>query len=204
MLLPGVANAMTARIAEDAGYEALYVTGAGVSNFVLGVPDVGLITQRDVVDAVMAIADVVDLPLIVDADTGFGNAVNTYHTVRRLEAAGASAIQLEDQVFPKKCGHFSGKEIVSTREMADKIRAAVDARRDHNTQIIARTDASRLGVPSVPRKYFETTMLVAVCDQALGISTSRCSNAGPSLPGISASRNSHSISSNGSRPGIVK
>jgi 2-methylisocitrate lyase-like PEP mutase family enzyme len=136
-----VANALSARIAEDAGYDALYVTGAGVSNFVLGVPDMGLITQRDVVDAVMAIADVVDLPLVVDADTGFGNAVNAYHTVRKLEAAGASAIQIEDQVFPKKCGHFNGKEIVATGEMVDKIKAAVDARRDGNTQIIARTDA---------------------------------------------------------------
>ncbi len=141
LLLPGVANALSARIAEDAGYDALYVTGAGVSNFVLGVPDMGLITQRDVVDAVMAIADVVDLPLVVDADTGFGNAVNAYHTVRKLEAAGASAIQIEDQVFPKKCGHFNGKEIVATGEMVDKIKAAVDARRDGNTQIIARTDA---------------------------------------------------------------
>jgi 2-methylisocitrate lyase-like PEP mutase family enzyme len=139
--MPGVANPLSARIAEDIGYEALYVTGAGVSNFSLGVPDIGLINTRDLTDTIMAIADVVEVPLVVDADTGFGNAVNAYHTVRKLEAAGASAIQLEDQVFPKKCGHFDGKEVVPVSEMTDKVKAAVDARRSGATQIIARTDA---------------------------------------------------------------
>lgn len=141
LLVPGVANPLSALIAADIGYRALYVTGAGVSNFNLGVPDIGLITPDDLVNATLAIAAVVDLPLIVDADTGFGNAVNTYHVVRRLEAAGAAAIQLEDQVFPKKCGHFEGKQVVSAAEMIDKIKAAADARRESGTLIVARTDA---------------------------------------------------------------
>lgn len=141
MLLPGVANPLSALIAADLDFEALYVTGAGVSNFNLGVPDIGLITPDALADATIAIRAVVDLPLIVDADTGFGNAVNTYHVVRRLEAAGASAIQLEDQVFPKKCGHFEGKAVIASIEMVDKIKAAVDARRDRDTMIVARTDA---------------------------------------------------------------
>ncbi len=141
LLVPGVANPLSALIADDIGFEALYVTGAGVSNFALGVPDIGLITPQDLADATSAISAVVDRPLIVDADTGFGNAVNAYHVVRRLEAAGAAAIQLEDQVFPKKCGHFDGKGVVPAAEMVDKIKAAVDARRRSSTLIVARTDA---------------------------------------------------------------
>lgn len=141
ILLPGVANALGARIAEDFGYEALYVSGAGVSNMTLGLPDLGLITLDNLADTVAHISNVVDLPLVVDADTGFGNAVNVYNTIRRLEAAGASAIQLEDQVFPKKCGHFDGKDVIAAGEMVDKVKAAVDGRRDANTLIIARTDA---------------------------------------------------------------
>jgi 2-methylisocitrate lyase-like PEP mutase family enzyme len=141
LLLPGVANALSALIAADLGYEALYVTGAGVSNMNLGVPDIGLLSLEDMVSAVSRIRGVCELPLVVDADTGFGSAVNVHHTVRRLEAAGANAIQLEDQVFPKKCGHFDGKAVVPTAEMVDKLRAAVDARRDPDTLIVARTDA---------------------------------------------------------------
>lgn len=141
ILLPGVANPLGALIANEIGYEALYVTGAGVSNMNLGVPDIGLISLDDIVDAVMKIRHVVDLPLVVDADTGFGSAVNTYNTVRRLERAGASAIQIEDQVFPKKCGHFDGKAVISSGEMVDKIKAAVDARTDPDLMIVARTDA---------------------------------------------------------------
>jgi 2-methylisocitrate lyase-like PEP mutase family enzyme len=141
ILLPGVANALGARIAEDLGYEALYLTGAGISNTTLGLPDLGLITLDNIIDTISHISNVVDLPLVVDADTGFGNAVNVHNTVRRLEAAGASAIQLEDQVFPKKCGHFEGKDVISAAEMVDKVKAAVDARRSSDTLIIARTDA---------------------------------------------------------------
>lgn len=141
LLLPGVANPLAARIAEDIGYEALYVTGAGVANTQLGVPDIGILNLSDMAEAVERIRAVVDLPLVVDADTGYGNSVSCYHAVKRLEAAGAAAIQLEDQVFPKRCGHFEGKEVVPAAEMIGKIRAAVDARRDETTLIIARTDA---------------------------------------------------------------
>lgn len=141
LILPGVANPLAARVAEDAGFEAVYLTGAGVSNTNLGVPDIGLNTLTDITEALFAVRDVIALPIVVDADTGFGNAVNVYYTVRRLEAAGASAIQLEDQVSPKRCGHFDGQTVIEQSEMAGKIKAAVDARRDQHTQIIARTDA---------------------------------------------------------------
>lgn len=141
LLLPGVYDALSARLAAAAGFEALYLTGAGLANARLGVPDIGLVSLEQLVDHVAAISDRVDVPLVVDGDTGFGNAVNVTHVVRKLERAGASAIQLEDQVFPKKCGHFAGKAIVPTGEMVGKIRAAVDSRRSEGTAIIARTDA---------------------------------------------------------------
>lgn len=140
LVVPGAANALTARIIEDAGFEAIYVTGAGVANTYLGVPDVGLLTLSQLVDHVAAMRDAVDVPLIVDADTGFGNAINTAHTVRLLERAGANAIQIEDQTFPKRCGHFDGKDVIPCDEMVQKVRAAVEARRD-DLVIIARTDA---------------------------------------------------------------
>src|ERR1700761_6034719 len=139
--VPGAANALFARVIEDLGFEAVYVTGAGVANMLLGAPDIGLTTMTEVSEAVAAIADAVSLPLIVDADTGFGNAVNMVRTVRTLERAGASGIQIEDQVFPKKCGHFAGKHVIAADEMVQKIKAAADARRDQSLQIIARTDA---------------------------------------------------------------
>jgi 2-methylisocitrate lyase-like PEP mutase family enzyme len=139
--VPGAANALFARVIEDLGFEAVYVTGAGVANMLLGAPDIGLTTVTEVSEAVAAIADAVSLPLIVDADTGFGNAVNMVRTIRILERAGASGIQIEDQVFPKKCGHFAGKHVIAADEMVQKIKAAVDARRDQSLQIIARTDA---------------------------------------------------------------
>lgn len=141
LLVPGVMNALAARIADDMGFEALYVTGAGVTNAYLGLPDVALISLSQMADHVSAIRNITEKPLIVDGDTGFGNAVNVWHTVRTLERSGASAIQLEDQIFPKRCGHFDGKGVISTEEMVQKIRAAVDARQDQDTQIIARTDA---------------------------------------------------------------
>ena len=141
MIVAGAFNAMSARIVADQGFEAVYLTGAGLTNMHYGVPDLGIIGLRDVADATSRIRDAVDLPLIVDADTGFGNAVNVWHSVRALERAGADAIQLEDQVFPKRCGHFAGKAVAPLSEMLDKIRAAVDARRDADFQIIARTDA---------------------------------------------------------------
>ncbi len=139
--IPGAANALFARVVEDLGFEAVYVTGAGVANMLLGAPDIGLTTLTEVTETAAAIADAVSVPIIVDADTGYGNAVNVVRTIRTLERAGASGIQLEDQVSPKKCGHFSGKEIVSCDEMVQKIKAAVDTRHDQSLQIIARTDA---------------------------------------------------------------
>lgn len=142
VLVPGAFNAMSAKLIADLGFEAIYVTGAGVTNMWFGMPDQGFMGLTDIADHTARIRDIVDLPLLVDADTGFGNAVNTYHTVRTLERAGADCIQLEDQVSPKRCGHFNGKDVISTQEMQGKIKAAVDARRDSGTLIMARTDAA--------------------------------------------------------------
>jgi 2-methylisocitrate lyase-like PEP mutase family enzyme len=141
VLVPGAANALSARIVEDLGFEALYVTGAGISNTTLALPDLGFIGLSDIFQHTAAIRQATSLPLIVDADTGFGNALNVHHTVRALEAAGANAVQLEDQVMPKKCGHFASKAVVSRTEAVERVRAAVEARRDPNFQIVARTDA---------------------------------------------------------------
>src|SRR5471032_1086293 len=140
-ILAGAANGFFARIIEDIGYEAVYVTGAGVANMYLGAPGIRLTTLTEIAGHVAAIADDVALPLLVDADTGFGNAVNMVRTVKLLERAGAAGLQIEDQVFPKKCGHFDGKEVVPLEEMLAKIKAAVDTRRDGDLQIVARTDA---------------------------------------------------------------
>lgn len=140
VLVPGVANALAARIVADLGFEVVYITGAGVNNTLYGVPDLGFAGLGEIAQHTAAISGAVDLPLIVDGDTGFGNAVNTYHTVKTLERAGANAIQLEDQSMPKRCGHFAGKDFVSTDEMVQKIKASTDARVDRNFLIIARTD----------------------------------------------------------------
>jgi len=139
--VPGAANALFARVIEDLGFEAVYVTGAGIANMLLGAPDIGLTTMTEVSETVAAIADAVSVPVIVDADTGYGNALNMQRTVRTFERAGAAGIQIEDQVCPKKCGHFAGKHVIATEEMVQKIKAAVDARHDQSLQIIARTDA---------------------------------------------------------------
>ncbi len=141
MVVPGAFNALSARVIADQGYEAAYLTGAGLTNMYYGAPDLGIIGLRDVAECTARMREVIDLPLIVDGDTGFGNAVNVWHTVRTLEAAGADAIQLEDQTFPKRCGHFAGKDVAPLPEMLAKIRAAADARRDSNFLIIARTDS---------------------------------------------------------------
>ena len=142
LLLPGVSNALAARVVADLGFPVAYVTGAGIANTFLGVPDNGLVTMTELVEHVSAIRDAFPGPLVVDMDTGFGNALNTYHAVRILERAGADCIQLEDQVAPKRCGHFSGKEVISTEEAVSKIKAAVDARTDPDFLIMARTDAA--------------------------------------------------------------
>lgn len=142
VIVPGAFNALSARLVADLGFEAIYVTGAGVTNMWFGMPDQGFMGLTDIADHTARIRDAVEVPLLVDADTGFGNAVNTYHAVRTLERAGADCIQLEDQVSPKRCGHFNGKDVIETGEMLGKIRAAVDARRDESTLIMARTDAA--------------------------------------------------------------
>ncbi|SFR99670.1 2-Methylisocitrate lyase, PEP mutase family [Mitsuaria sp. PDC51] len=141
VLVPGAFNALSAKVIEDLGFEALYITGAGVTNMWFGLPDQGFMGLAEIADHTARIRDAVALPLIVDADTGFGNALNVRHAVRTLERAGADCIQLEDQVAPKRCGHFSGKEVIPTEEAVGKIKAAVDARRDPDLMIMARTDA---------------------------------------------------------------
>ena len=141
VLLPGVANALAARVVADLGFPVAYVTGAGIANTFLGVPDIGLVSVTELAEHVAAIRDAFPGPLVVDADTGFGNAMNLVRTVQLLERAGADALQIEDQVFPKRCGHFSGKHVIPTAEMVTKIKAAVDTRRDGDLLIIARTDA---------------------------------------------------------------
>jgi 2-methylisocitrate lyase-like PEP mutase family enzyme len=141
VLLPGAANALTARIIEDAGFEAFLVTGAGISNMYLGMPDIGLTTLTEVTDHIARIRDAVQIPMIADGDTGFGNAINMQRTIRMFERAGANGIQMEDQGLPKKCGHFENKQVVPAAEMVQKIKAAVDSRVDQDFLIVARTDA---------------------------------------------------------------
>src|SRR6516162_6070794 len=141
VVAPGVYDALTAHLAEQAGFATLYVSGAAVAYTRLGRPDIGLVSLSEVVDIVGKIRDRVAARLIVDADTGYGNALNVWRTVRLLEQAGAGAIQLEDQVFPKRCGHLDDKALIPAGEMAGKINAALDARRSRETLVIARTDA---------------------------------------------------------------
>ena len=140
-MLPGVADALTARIAARAGFEALYATGAGIANVLLGMPDMGLTTMTETLDQVARICDAIELPVLADIDTGFGNAINARRTVRAFERAGVAGIQVEDQVFPKRCGHFAGKEIVPLAEMLGKLQAVLDARVDPAMVVVARTDA---------------------------------------------------------------
>jgi 2-methylisocitrate lyase-like PEP mutase family enzyme len=143
LLAPGVYDALGALLAGQAGFEALYLSGAGIAYTRLGRPDIGLVTASEVENALANIRERVALPIIVDADTGYGNALNVARTVRMLERAGGEnlAIQLEDQVTPKRCGHLDGKSVVSAGEMAGKIRAALDARQNAGTLIVARSDA---------------------------------------------------------------
>lgn len=141
LMAPGVYDALTALIAERAGFEALYLSGASIAYTRLGRPDIGLTTFSEVQDTLARITERVALPLIVDADTGFGNALNVQRTVRGFERAGAAMVQLEDQTFPKRCGHLDGKAVVPLAEMQGKLRAALDARASADTLILARTDA---------------------------------------------------------------
>ncbi len=141
LVAPGVYDGLSARIATQSGAEAIYLSGASLAYTRFGSPDLGLVGMSEVADTIAAIRDRVATPLIVDADTGFGNALNVQRTVRRFERAGANAIQLEDQTLPKRCGHLDGKTLVPAGEMTGKIRAALDARADDATLVIARTDA---------------------------------------------------------------
>jgi methylisocitrate lyase len=141
LLMPGCFNALSARLVEQAGFPAIYISGAGVASNFLGYPDIGLASMAEVLDNARNIAQVTTVPAICDADTGFGNAVNVIRTVRDFENAGIAGIQLEDQVMPKKCGHTEGKLLVSKAEMVQKIKAAVDARKDPNFVLVIRTDA---------------------------------------------------------------
>ena len=141
VVAPGVYDAFTALVAEQSGFTTLYVSGAAISYTRLGRPDVGLVSMSEVVEIVGVMRDRVDADLIVDADTGYGNALNVGRTMRLFERAGASAIQLEDQDSPKRCGHLDGKVLIPAAEMAGKIKAALDARRSRETLVIARTDA---------------------------------------------------------------
>jgi 2,3-dimethylmalate lyase len=145
ILVPGAFSPMVAKLVEQAGFEAVYVPGGGVALNRLGYADVGLITMTEMVDAARAIADAVSIPVIADADTGFGNQLNVQRTVREFERAGISGIHIEDQQFPKKCGHFANKRVISLAEAAQKIRAAVAARTDPDFLIIARCDALATG-----------------------------------------------------------
>ena len=141
LLLPGVYDGICARLVEQAGFEAVYMTGSGTAMARYGVPDIGLVTMSEMASAVAMLADSVDIPLIADADTGYGNALNVQRTVKEYERAGVAAMQFEDQDFPKRCGHLAGKEVISAEEMVGKLHAALDARTDPDLLIIARTDA---------------------------------------------------------------
>jgi len=139
--VPGIYDGLGARLAAEAGFEGLYLSGASIAYSRFGRPDIGLVAMNEVAETLAAIREVVELPIVVDADTGFGNALNVMRTVTVFERMGASAIQLEDQTTPKRCGHLSGKTLIGAGEMVGKIKAALDARRSDETLIVARTDA---------------------------------------------------------------
>lgn len=141
VVAPGVFDALTASVATGAGFRALYLSGAAIAYTRLGRPDIGLVSMNEVAETIALVRDRVDTPLIVDADNGYGNALNVQRTMRLFERAGASAVQIEDQTLPKRCGHLADKTLIGAAEMAGKVRAAVDARRSEDTLIVARTDA---------------------------------------------------------------
>lgn len=141
LLAPGCFNALSARLIEQAGFKAIYISGAAVAGNFLGYPDIGLTTMNEILENARNIVRVTSLPAICDADTGFGNAINTMRTVREFESAGLAGIQIEDQILPKKCGHTEGKLLISKTEMVQKVKAAVDARQDPDFVLVVRTDA---------------------------------------------------------------
>ena len=139
--VPGATDCFTARLIEQAGFPAVYVTGGGTANTYLGAPDIGLVTLNELAGLVERIADAVSIPVIADCDTGFGGLANVRRTIRAYERAGAAGLHIEDQIFPKRCGHFEGKTVVPARDMCYRLQAALDARTDPDFLIIARTDA---------------------------------------------------------------
>jgi methylisocitrate lyase len=141
LIAPGAHNAFTAKIIEQAGFKAVYMTGSGAAMDLLGLPDLGFLTMSEMLAHARNIVQATSLPVIADADTGYGNTLNVMRTVREYEGAGVAGLHIEDQVAPKRCGHFSGKEVISREEMIGKIKAALDSRRDQNLVVIARTDA---------------------------------------------------------------
>ncbi len=141
LAMPGAYDALSARLIEQAGFKACQISGFGLAASLLGLPDIGIVTLRDQINVTQTISQAVDIPVMADGDTGYGNAVNVHHTVRMLEAAGAAGVNLEDQDFPKRCGHLDGKSVISMEEMIQKIKAAIAARRDPHFVINARTDA---------------------------------------------------------------
>lgn len=141
VVMPGAFNGISAKLIEDAGFNAIYISGAGLVNGVAAMPDIGLLTLTEVLTQAEYIVNSVNIPCIIDGDTGFGEAVNVMRMVKGLEKIGIAGVHIEDQELPKKCGHLSGKRLVSTQTMVEKISAAVEARKDHNFLIIARTDA---------------------------------------------------------------
>jgi 2-methylisocitrate lyase-like PEP mutase family enzyme len=170
-IAPGVANAFYAKLAERAGFDVLFLTGAGIANTLVGVPDLGLTTATETVDAARHVAQAVGLPVVADADTGYGNHLNVVRTVSDLEAAGVAGLTLEDQVAPKRCGHFEGKRVVRVREMVEKLVAATMARRDPELVIVARTDA--LAVEGVPAALERARAYVAAGADAVFVEAPR-------------------------------
>jgi 2-methylisocitrate lyase-like PEP mutase family enzyme len=141
LIMPGAGNALAARVIEAAGHKVMMVSGAAVANSYLGAPDIGLVSVTELAGHVAAVREAVSIPILADGDTGFGNSINVRRTIQLLERAGANAVMLEDQTFPKRCGHFEGKDVIPKHEMVQKLKAAVDARRDPDMMILARTDA---------------------------------------------------------------
>ena len=159
IIAPGCYDALSARIVEATGHNCVYMTGFGTSASLLGLPDMGFITMPEIIDNARRIAGAVNIPVIADADTGYGNPLNVYRTVKEYERSGVAAIHIEDQTFPKRCGHLEGKEVVDPEEMVQKIKAACDARTDDDFKIIARTDARAvMGLDDAivrARKYYK-------------------------------------------------
>ena len=186
LIAPGAYDALTARLVEMAGFPVVYATGAGVSNSQLGLADLGLLTMTEMVEQVRRMVRAVEIPLIADIDTGYGNAVNLYRAVREFESAGVAAVQIEDQVIPKKCGHFEGKQIIARAEAVAKIEAAVEARGSDDLVIIARTDA--VAVAGMDEALARATEFVGVGADAVFVEAPRgreeLARIGRSAPGV--------------------